>query len=103
MIQFLRKLKFADREVTALQDNVALILNQVTKKIVIDGVQLKAVLIPAGEEIRVNHKLGRIPEGYFVSGAITPLAPLPYSSARDANTITLGCASFDVTLDLWIY
>lgn len=99
MIQFLRKLKFQDREVTALQDNVTLVLNQVTKKVVIDGVQLTAISLTTGSN-RINHTLGRQPLGWIVTDINA--AVVPYRTAWDANTITL-VATGSVTLDLWIY
>lgn len=99
MIQFLRKLKFADREVTALQDNVTLVLNQVTKKVVIDGVQLTAISLATGSN-RINHTLGRQPLGWIVTDINA--AVVPYRTAWDANTITL-VATGSVTVNLWIY
>lgn len=99
MIQFLRKLKFQDREVTALQDNVTLVLNQVTKKVVIDGVQLTAISLTTGSN-RINHTLGRQPLGWIVTDINA--AVVPYRTAWDANTITL-VATGSVTIDLWVY
>lgn len=99
MLQFFRKLKFQDREVTALQDNVALILQQVTKKALIDGVQLKDVSLTTGPN-RINHKLSRQPEGWFVVD--TNAAVVPYRTAWDANTITL-VATGSVTVSIWIF
>jgi hypothetical protein len=99
MIQFLRKLKFQDREVTALQDNVTLVLNQVTKKVVIDGVQLTAISLTTGSN-RINHTLGRQPLGWIVTDINA--AVVPYRTAWDANTITL-VATGSVTVSIWVF
>lgn len=99
MIQFFRKTKFQDKETTQLQDSVALILNQVTKKTLIDGVHVKNVALATGSN-RFNHTLGRQPEGWDVVDR--DAAADIFRSAWDANTITLD-ASAPVTIAIWIF
>lgn len=99
MIQFLRKLKFQDREVTALQDNLVLVVNQISKKTLIDGVHIKDVALVTGSN-RINQTLGRQPEGWVVvdrDGTATV-----YRTAWDANTITL-VSSGTTTISIWVF
>lgn len=99
MIQFFRKTKFQDKETTQLQDNVGLVLNQIAKKALIDGVQLKDVALESGSN-RINHKLGRQPEGWVIvdrNGTATV-----YRTAWDANTLTFT-SSAAVTISLWVF
>jgi hypothetical protein len=99
MLQQFRKLKVVDREVDALQSNIGLILNQITKKPLVDGELLTNIILPAGS-FRVNHKLGRTPLGFIIcdiDGAVSV-----YREAWDQNTITLN-ASGPVTLAIWVF
>jgi hypothetical protein len=99
MLQQFRKLKLKEREVSSLQDNIALILSQITKKPIVDGELLTNIILPAGS-FRVNHKLGRTPLGFILSDINA--AVTVHREAWDSNTITLN-ASGPVTISLWVY
>lgn len=99
MLQQFRKLKVKDREVDSLQQNVGLILNQITKKPLVDGELLANVILPSGS-FRLNHKLGRQPLGWIICDIDDNVTV--YREEWDSNTITFN-ASGPVTLSLWVF
>jgi len=99
MIQQFRKLKVESRELDQVQQNIGLVLNQVTKLPFNDGTLVTNIILPAGSS-RVNHKLSRQPLGFYIVD--TTAAATIYREAWDVNTITFN-ASAPVTISIVVF
>ena len=98
MIRGFRKIN-ADGDIAKLQDNVEYVLEPIIQSSIIDGVQLNNVeVLPT--DTRINHGLGRTPQGYIVVDRNANLNVWTVSLGK--QTMVLRSAS-PVTVSLWIY
>lgn len=99
MLSPTKRINAKEYEANQIQENLARSLDRIAEIVILDGLVLKNVPIGTSSTA-VNHGLGRIPEGYVITGK-TGLGDI-YSTARDSKTLTL-ISSVTVFCDLWIY
>jgi hypothetical protein len=100
-----KRLEFKDKDVALLQQNCYLVFNEINHKEIIDGIVVRNVSIPTGSVVKVDHKLGRAPEGWIV---IRKRANADVWDTQDANLSNKSIhlylnSSADVVVDLWIF
>lgn len=94
-----RKIKAVDREVSALQVQVAETLNSLTRITVIDGVQLTDIKVGA-DPVEIAHKLNRKPLGWIVTDKQGDVNVW----RTDWNDLTITVdASGTSTISIWVY
>ena len=108
MLTAFRRIVASDTSVQRLQENVGLVLRQITRKELIDGVLVSAQITAAGTV--VSHTLGRQPIGWFIVDVEQPVgaltgAPIVRTAWND-KSITLvsqgvGLGYSPVTL--WVF
>lgn len=98
MLKFFRKINVKDRDLSQVQDNVAQILQPLSKKALLDGVQIEATVALGSNKI--SHTLQRKPLGWIVVDA--DAAVTLYRTAWDTTFLTLT-ASGSATITLWVY
>ena len=93
--------KTDNNDIEFTQDRISDFAANVSDKEILDGVLVDGVVFdPASLTVTVNHKLGRKPQGWFITD-ISAAATL-YRSEWDNDTITLT-ASGGCTIDLWVF
>lgn len=87
-------------DVKLLQDATGKALRDVQASPIVDGVHLDGVALLAAGVTRVNHGLGRMPQGYKVvsSNANSNV----WNDALTGLVLPLRCSA-DVTVSLWVY
>lgn len=73
-----------------------LIANTITQ-----GLQLTNIILVATTPLQINHNLGRVQQGYFITSQ-NANAVIWMTSTFNAQTFTLE-SSADVTLNVWVY
>jgi len=61
-----RRVQSDDRVVNQIQDNLQEVLNDLTKTQILNNIILKDVPLTSGVLNTINHKLGRVPQGYII-------------------------------------
>lgn len=79
----------------------ASILNPVLANPMLSGNQIDNIVLVANTPLQINHKLSRLPQGWFVVDNIANTA-VWRTQSFNPNTITLE-ASANTTISLWIY
>ena len=99
MLKFFRKVKIRDTEVSQFQDNVAAVLQPLSKLPILDG-NLVEFRVTSGAN-KLAHGLGRTPLGWHL--ADTDAAVVLYrSAASDSSFLTLT-ADTSATIKLWVF
>lgn len=94
-MKFFRKVKIIDRTLSQFQDNVATILQPLSKNAIIDGTFVDVTLISGSNT--VNHTLGRVPLGFIITSRDS--AATVYNTAWDSTTVSLtASASLNATI-----
>ena len=90
--------------VSRFQDNVETVLDVVTDKLILDGVLLKNISLEASTTNMVNHGLGRVPIGWFITRkrAQSDIWDLQDVNTTPSRNLALACSD-DVTIDLWVF
>ena len=107
MLKAFRKIRVKDQQLDDVQSNIANTINPVLKSLIVDGVLAKDVDLVSGAN-RVNHKLGRIPEGWLIvdrNATATIFKTLPTTAANtitDSSTISLT-SSGTVRVSIWFF
>ena len=86
------------------QDNVAEKFSTLEKNPIMNGVPVKQVALVAGSVNSINHKLGREPQGYYVTkkNGSSDIWDSQESNKLKDLTLDLNCSA-NVTVDLWIF
>lgn len=107
MLKAFRKIRVSDQVLDSVQTNIANSLTPVLKSLIIDGVLVKDIELANGVN-RVNHTLGRLPEGWIIvdrNSPATVFKTVPTSAANtitDSSTISLT-SSGAVTVSIWFF
>lgn len=107
MLKAFRKIRVKEQQLDDVQTNIANTLSPVLKSLIIDGVLVKDIELANGVN-RVNHTLGRLPEGWIIvdrNSAATVFKTIPTSAANtitDSSTISLT-SSGAVTVSIWFF
>ena len=107
MLKAFRKIRVKEQQLDDVQTNIANTLSPVLKSLIIDGVLVKDIVLANGVN-RVNHTLGRVPEGWLIvdrNTAATVFKTVPTSAANtitDSSTISLT-SSGAVTVSIWFF
>jgi hypothetical protein len=96
--QGLAKINHKDEIINRIQDNIATSVNQVVTNPINQGQLIQASL--AGGSNAVPHKLGRVPQGYFIGSQSN--ASTIHETSRDSTFLNLT-ASSAVSVSLWIF
>lgn len=107
MLKAFRKIRVKDSELEQVQSNVSNTIAPVLKSLIVDGVLVKDIALVSGVN-RVNHTLGRLPEGWIIvdrNTAATVFKTAPTTAANtitDSSTISLT-SSGTVTVSIWFF
>lgn len=97
----MQRLSFTEAVLTRLQQAVAKVLDRVSDVPFMDGKLLSGISILVGVN-EINHGLGRIPQGWFV----TRMGAAGYTElneeSRNSISIILS-ASATTTVDIWMF
>lgn len=94
-----RKIRTDDRELDAVQSNVAASLTPISKVTFLDGAAVIGVELTTGVN-RVGHNLKRNVTGWWITRQYA--AADIFETGSSNLTLDLD-ASADVTVDLWVY
>jgi hypothetical protein len=97
-LKLFRKIKVTDRELSQVQDNVAQILQPLSKNALLDGTFVTVDLTSGSNTIA--HRLQRLPLGWVITDRDT--AATVYRTAWDSANIFLT-ASGTVSVTLYVY
>ena len=105
MLFSFRKIVAKDKDLQRVQENIALVMNQLLPKEILDGVLVSAVVKSTASVI--NHTLGRQPQGWV----IVDRSPVPSGiegnivrTAWDERSLTLkSTGTGSVTLTIWVF
>jgi hypothetical protein len=105
MLSSFRKIVAKDRDLQRVQENVALVFNQLLPKEILDGVIVSASVKDTSTV--VNHTLGRQPQGWLLidqEAATGGINGVIIRQAWDERSITLiNNGTGIVPLTLWIF
>ena len=103
MISF-KKLFTKDDELRRVQDEVALGFQQVDRQPFMNGVILTGTVLASGTDTKVNHGLGRVPQGFVIlaKNATADVWTSTTTNPRPELTIILK-SSAAVTVTVWIF
>lgn len=103
MIPSLKKIRTSDADLKNVQDSIELVLDQIIRKGILDGILIEDVSLVSGSNI-VDHTLDRAPKGFIIvsrnanqqvwNGTSTKVIP-----KRNINLVTSGA----VTVSLWFF
>lgn len=69
-----------------------------------DGTTTRGIIVPAGGQTTVNHKLGRAPAGLLLGRCLGPGQSVPLVVGQTDKTITFSNPSgADIAFAIWIY
>lgn len=94
-----RKIKSANPDIEALQQQLEQVLNPIVRVAMLSGVQLTDVAVTTAG-VQLEHGLGRQPLGWFITDLDTGVHV--WRTAWDKFTLTLD-ASGSATINLWVY
>ena len=107
MLNAIRKIRVKDKDLEQVQSNISNTIAPVLKSLVVDGVLVKDIVLASGVN-RVNHTLGRLPEGWIIvdrNTAATVFKTVPTTAANtitDSSTISFT-SSGTVTVSIWFF
>ena len=107
MLRAFRKIRVKDQQLDDVQTNVANTLTPVLKSLIVDGVLIKDIDLVSGVN-RINHTLGRVPEGWIIvdrNTTATVFKTIPTTAANtitDSSTISLT-SSGTVKVSIWFF
>lgn len=105
MLFSFRKIVAKDKDLQRVQENVALVFNQLLSKDIIDGVMVSGVV--NGTAVALNHKLGRQPQGWVIVDRSAVPAGTEGNIVRtdwDERSITLkSTGTGSVSLTIWVF
>lgn len=104
MLQAFQTLNFPDQQVNRLQDNIAAVLAKLAGPSGIpflDGVSVR-VALANGANV-VSHKLGRKPQGWFLTRKDAAVHVYETNAAPFTATSILLTASASVNVTIWIF
>ena len=90
-----------NQDLQLLQNRWMPLINPVLKNTIVQGLQLKDIVLTASTPIVINHMLGRTQQGWFVTD-INSNAQVWRTQPFNASTLTLE-ASADTTVNIWVY
>lgn len=79
----------------------ASILNPLISIPILSGIQIDDIVMTANTPITINHKLGRLPQGWFVVDN-SASAAIWRTQVFNTSTISLE-ATANTTISIWIY
>lgn len=93
-----------DEDLRRVQEKLVTFATAVAKVELVHGHLVKDVDLAAGVETKVNHKLGRVPNGFIVVGNAPSANPvLVYeTSARTEKFLSIS-AFYAVLIDIWVF
>jgi len=107
LLNAIRKIRVKDKDLEQVQSNISNTIAPVLKSLVVDGVLVKDIVLASGVN-RVNHTLGRLPEGWIIvdrNTAATVFKTVPTTAANtitDSSTISFT-SSGTVTVSIWFF
>jgi hypothetical protein len=108
LLNAFRKIRVKDKDLEQVQSNISNTIAPVLKSLIVDGVLVKDIVLASGVN-RVNHTLGRPPEGWIIvdrNSAATVFKTVPVAGTAntitDSSTISLT-ASGAVTVSIWFF
>jgi len=99
VLKSLKRVNFKNEETNALQENVYQFVNQINP-VISSGVLLTSISVGVSP-LKIEHKLGRVPQGFYVVDKNSN-SNVWRSSASDNRYITLS-ASAPSTISLWVF
>jgi hypothetical protein len=103
MIPSLKKIRTSDADLKNVQDSLELVLNQIIRRGILDGILVENVSLVSGSNI-VDHTLDRAPKGFIIvarnanqqvwNGTSTKIVP-----KRNIDLESSGA----VTVSLWFF
>lgn len=99
-----RRVRTKNDDVQQLQDAVALVLQDVRSRTLIDGRLIEGLALTSGAVNVVNHFLDRPPRGYHVvrASAAASVWDTQDDNVTPARNLNLW-TSADVTVSLWVF
>ena len=100
----MRYLVSDDVNLTRVQDNVKLVLDQVVSKEMLDGIIIKTVYLRSAGANTINHGLGRELQGWQIirKDANANVWDSQGSNNIPDKTLVLNCSA-DVIISLWVF
>ena len=96
----LRKIVSNTQDLTTVQNNIEEALDQIMPKEIIDGHLLKKITLTNAITNRIEHKLGRIPQGFIIVKQSASVVIT--SSAFDFRYINLIITG-NAICDIWVF
>lgn len=97
----LRRPSGLDRLLTTVCDAIDAALGEVLPSVVREGTELTNLTFAAGVPLAVAHKLGRVPQRWWVTRDFGANANALRETARDSKYLTL-VSSAACTVNLWV-
>jgi Tfp pilus assembly protein FimT len=98
--RFFRKVFTGDRGMDTLQTNIEQAVTPAIKSQLLDGRLITAQNLVSGDN-KVQHKLGRVPQGYIIVKR-TSGATVYDTSETDSNFLILN-SSGTLTVSIWVF
>lgn len=104
MIKAFKTIRTDNENLDEVQDNVQDVLTPIIRSQIIDGIVLKDISLDSSVDNVINHKLGRIPTGWFLirKRAQADIWDIQDSNRTPSRTLVLK-SSANVVVDLWIF
>lgn len=93
--------KVTVRDFHALQDILERVLKPLVECVLIDGHLLEDVDLVGGVTTSVDHKLGRVPQGWFCTSNDFSQSP-PREDSKGSTTLDLYVVN-NTTVDIWVF
>lgn len=103
-MQLFSKLQHTDSLINLIQDRLKSVINAIAGKEVVDG-QIVTVDSIGGTMVRVQHKLGRVPNGWILVNGHTSADTIVELLPPDSNFIYLSTSGFTTMTNrkFWVF
>lgn len=98
-----KKLGSESEETNRIQENITAALEPFLRSEVVNGVLLKGIKLQTGAPNKVNHSLGRAPQGWIVVRQNANSVIWQVNASELISTTLQLEASANVTIDLWVF
>jgi hypothetical protein len=98
-----KKLGSDSQESSKIQENIAGALEPFLRSQIINGVLLKNIKLQTGAPNKINHSLGRTPQGWIIVRQNANSVIWQVNASELINTTLQLEASANVTIDLWVF
>jgi hypothetical protein len=85
-----------------VQKNLGETFGSILNSLVLDGVLLSNISLITGQVNVVDHKLGRVPQGWIIAGQNANTVIWSSPAALPSKSLELNCGA-NVTINLWVF